>query len=54
MIILTLIGPEYRGRRLEVAYDNDMEEAAGQGTLDLVKRADDTEHRNNSDEIEKV
>ncbi|KAI9693254.1 MAG: hypothetical protein M1822_005250 [Bathelium mastoideum] len=53
-ILLTLVGPEYRGRRMEVAYDNDMEEAAGHEALDIVKHGNEHVQRNDSDEIEKA
>jgi len=31
VILLTLVGPENRGRRMDVEFDNDMREAAGEG-----------------------
>ena len=36
VIVLTLLGPEYRGRHMGVAHDVDLQEAAG---LDAVEQA---------------
>ena len=53
VILLTLIGPEHLGRRMEVAYDNDLEEAAGHEAVERVKYGNGTAHRSDSDDIEK-
>ena len=44
-ILLTFLGPEYRGRHLGVAHDHDMEEAAG---TDAVAKVTHGEARNGS------
>ena len=54
VILLTLVGPEHRGRRMGVAYDHDMEEVAGHEAIARVKYGDEAAQRNDSDEIEKV
>ena len=36
VIILTLVGPEYKGRSTGVAHDHDLEEAAGQDAVENV------------------
>ncbi|KAK5148961.1 hypothetical protein LTR04_000263 [Oleoguttula sp. CCFEE 6159] len=49
VIILTLVGPEYRGRHMGVAHDADLQEAAGAEAVDRIAHAD--AHRTNSDEV---
>jgi SHS family lactate transporter-like MFS transporter len=41
VILLTLIGPEYRNRHFDVGHDQDMEEAAGHDTMDKVRHRGD-------------
>ena len=48
VILLTFLGPEYKGKDLGVAHDHDMEEAAGHAAVDRVVLARD--HRNGSDD----
>jgi len=36
VILLTFLGPEKKGRKLDVAHDHDMEEAAGHDAIDAV------------------
>lgn len=36
VILLTLLGPEFRGRNMQVQHDEDMREAAGQDAVDAI------------------
>lgn len=38
VILLTFVGPEYRGRNFDVAADRDMEEATGQDRLAIERK----------------
>lgn len=52
VILLTLIGPEARGRKLDVRHDADMREVAPDGVEELV-RQDEGAPRNDSSDEEK-
>ena len=52
VILLTFLGPEYKGKALDVAHDHDMEEAAGRAAVDRVVLAPG--HRSGSDDISKA
>jgi len=55
VIILTLVGPEYLGRKFGVAHDHDLEEAAGPDAVGKVIHHGDTERVPSSDgDIEKA
>lgn len=53
VILLTLIGPEYRGRLFDVAHDADMAEAAGQDQDGIRRKLEGSPARGNSADIEK-
>jgi SHS family lactate transporter-like MFS transporter len=50
VIILAIIGPEYKGRHMGIAHDEDLEEAVGHETVEQVvhepihDRASDRDH----------
>lgn len=41
VIILTILGPEYKGRKMTAEDDSDLAEAAGHDAVDKVVHADD-------------
>ena len=45
VILLTFVGPEYRGRKFGVADDGDMAEAAGREAVDAVLLGEREERR---------
>ncbi|GAB7348978.1 hypothetical protein MBLNU459_g7960t1 [Dothideomycetes sp. NU459] len=51
VIVLTLIGPEYRGRDMRVIHDHDMEEATGHGGLEKIVMAERNDSVDDSDNI---
>ena len=55
VIILTFLGPEYRGRSMLARTDEDLAEAAGQRAIENVKHEQHGSVRHHSDsDIEKV
>ena len=63
VIILAFFGPEYRGRRFDVAHDSDLADVTGQGALARTRRrggeddkmdssdADDTTHNKTETDV---
>ena len=54
VIILTLLGPEMKGRNLTVAYDQDMEEAAGHDAVENVTHLRDGQQRKSGSDEEGI
>lgn len=50
VIILTLIGPEYKGRSMGAAHDHDLEEAVGHDTIQHAANLHGTSGHRSSDE----
>ncbi|KAI7720017.1 sugar transporter family protein [Hortaea werneckii] len=54
VIILTILGPEYKDRHMGVAHDHDLEEAAGSNAVDQVAHAPGHRRTSTEDQIEKA
>ncbi|KAI9695958.1 MAG: hypothetical protein M1820_008370 [Bogoriella megaspora] len=52
VIVLTFLGPEYRGRSMQVKDDSDMEEAAGRDAVDRALHGDASAQRQDSDDMD--
>ncbi|EMC96425.1 hypothetical protein BAUCODRAFT_70264 [Baudoinia panamericana UAMH 10762] len=49
VIVLTILGPEYKNRKFDIAHDDDLQEAAGHDAVEAVAHGS-TGHRHGSDD----
>lgn len=54
VIALTILGPEYKGRKMTAEEDSDLEEAAGRGAIQKVRHDGDSPNRLSGSDEEKV
>lgn len=54
VILLTILGPEYKGRKMTAEEDSDLAEAAGRDAVERVVHTDDSSHRHSGSDEEKA
>lgn len=53
VILLTILGPEYKGRSMTAEHDSDLEEAVGRDAVDKVVHVDNGSPRQSGSDVEK-
>ena len=54
VIVLTILGPEYKGRKMTAEGDSDLAEAAGRDAVEKVVHHDDGSGRHSGSDEEKA